>query len=72
MTPESLNTRLERAEAALAHLERNFDELNSVVIAQGRTIARLQKQLETLGETLRGQDLDRIQPHNQKPPHYAP
>jgi len=25
-----------------------------------------------LGETLRGQDLDRIQPHNQKPPHYAP
>jgi uncharacterized coiled-coil protein SlyX len=72
MTPESLNTRLERAEAALAHLERNFDELNSVVIAQGRTIARLQKQLETLGETLGGQDLDRIQPHNQKPPHYAP
>lgn len=72
MTPESLNSRLEQAEAALAHLERNFDELNSVVIAQGRTIARLQKQLETLGETLRGQDLDRIQPHNQKPPHYAP
>ena len=72
MTPESLNSRLEKTEAALAHLERNFDELNSVVIAQGRTITRLQKQLETLGETLRGQDLDRIQPHNQKPPHYAP
>jgi len=72
MTPESMNTRLERAEAALAHLERNFDELNSVVIAQGKTIARLQRQLETLGETLRGQDLDRIAPHNQKPPHYAP
>jgi uncharacterized coiled-coil protein SlyX len=67
-----MNTRLERAEAALAHLERNFDELNSVVIAQGKTIARLQRQLETLGETLRGQDLDRIAPHNQKPPHYAP
>jgi len=72
MTSESLNTRLERAEAALAHLERNFDELNSVVIAQGKTIARLQRQLENLGETLRGQDLDRIAPHNQKPPHYAP
>jgi len=72
MTTESLNSRLERAEAALAHLERNFDELNSVVIAQGKTITRLQKQLETLGETLRGQDMDRIAPHNQKPPHYAP
>jgi len=72
MTPESPDNRLERAEAALAHLERNFDELDSVVIAQGRTIARLQRQLETLGETLRGQDPDRIQPHNLKPPHYAP
>jgi uncharacterized coiled-coil protein SlyX len=72
MSAEPMNTRLEKAEAALAHLERNFDELNSVVIAQNKTITRLQKQLEVLGETLRGQDLDRIQPHNQKPPHYAP
>ena len=71
MSAEPMNTRLEKAEAALAHLERNFDELNSVVIAQNKTITRLQKQLEVLGETLRGQDLDRIQPHNQKPPHYA-
>ena len=31
MSAEPLNTRLEKAEAALAHLERNFDELNSVV-----------------------------------------
>ena len=72
MSAEPLNTRLEKAEAALAHLERNFDELNSVVIAQNKPITRLQRQLEVLGETLRGQDLDRIQPHNQKPPHYAP
>ena len=72
MSAEPLNTLLEKAEAALAHLERNFDELNSVVIAQNKTITRLQRQLEVLGETLRGQDLDRIQPHNQKPPHYAP
>ena len=72
MSAEPLNTRLEKAEAALAHLERNFDELNSVVIAQNKTITRLQRLLEVLGETLRGQDLDRIQPHNQKPPHYAP
>lgn len=72
MSAEPMNTRLEKAEAALAHLERNFDELNSVVIAQNKTITRLQRQLEVLGETLRGQDLDRIQPHNQKPPHYAP
>ena len=46
--------------------------VNSVIIDQSRTITRLQKQLEILGETLRGQDVDRAQPHNQKPPHYAP
>ncbi|MCX6870591.1 MAG: SlyX family protein [Verrucomicrobia bacterium] len=72
MTLESLNARLEQTEASLAHLERNYDELNSVIIDQSRTITRLQKQLEILGETLRGQDVDRTQPHNQKPPHYAP
>ena len=72
MNTETLNLRLERAEASLAHLERNFDELNSVVIDQSKTITRLQKQLEVLGETLRGQDVDRLQPHNPKPPHYAP
>ena len=72
MSLESLNARLEQTEASLAHLERNYDELNSVIIAQSRTITRLQKQLEILGETLRGQDVDRAQPHNQKPPHYAP
>ena len=43
-----------------------------MVIDQSKTITRLQKQLEVLGETLRGQDVDRLQPHNQKPPHYAP
>jgi uncharacterized coiled-coil protein SlyX len=72
MPPESHDHRLDRAEAALAHLERNFDALNSVVIDQGKLIARLQRQLETLGETMRAQDGDRIAPHNQKPPHYAP
>jgi len=72
MTPQSQEDRLDRAEAALAHLERNFDALNSVVIDQGKLIARLQRQLETLGETLRAQDGDRIAPHHQKPPHYAP
>ena len=51
MNLESLNARLEQTEASLAHLERNYDELNSVIIDQSRTIIRLQKQLEILGAT---------------------
>lgn len=63
--------RLERLEAALAHLERNYDALNSVVIEQGRLVGRLQKRLEELGETLQSQEGERFPPHNQKPPHYS-
>jgi uncharacterized coiled-coil protein SlyX len=72
VSTEETSARLERAEAALAHLEKNYDELNAVIIAQGKTITRLQKRLEDLGETIRSQETDRIQPHNQKPPHYSP
>ena len=72
MTHETLQARLIQTEAALAHLERNFDDLNGVVISQGKMIARLQKRLDELGNTLQAQETDRGQPHNQKPPHYAP
>lgn len=72
MNLEETSARLEKTEAALSHLEKNYDDLNSVVIAQGKTIARLQKRLEDLSETLQSQDTERVQPHNQKPPHYSP
>lgn len=64
--------RVARLEAALAHLERNYDELNSVVVAQSRALTRLQKRLDKLDETLKTQDTERLPPHNAKPPHYAP
>jgi uncharacterized coiled-coil protein SlyX len=58
-------------EAALAHLERNYDALNSMVIAQGRTLSRLQKRLEKFEETLKSQEVERPAPHNARPPHYG-
>lgn len=63
--------RILRLEAAIAHLERNYDALNTVVIEQGRQIGRLTKRLEELGETLQSQEGERFPPHNQKPPHYS-
>jgi uncharacterized coiled-coil protein SlyX len=62
---------LERAEAAVAHLERQYDELNAVVIVQGREIERLRRALERLGETLETQELDRVRSTQTKPPHYS-
>jgi uncharacterized coiled-coil protein SlyX len=69
--PVGVEERLERAEAAVAHLERQYDELNAVVIAQTREIERLRRSLERLGETLETQELDRIRSTQTKPPHYS-
>lgn len=69
-TASSEAARLNALEAALAHLERNYDALNSVVVAQAKTVARLQKRLEQLDETLKTQDLDRLPAPTTKPPHY--
>jgi len=68
-SPDQL--RLTKLEAALAHLERNYDALNSVVVAQGKTMARLQKRLEQLDETLKNQEPERLPAHNTRPPHYG-
>ena len=72
MNPAELQQRLERLEASVAHQERLSDELNAVIIEQGKLIARLQKRLELLGETIETQELDRVRNTQQKPPHWAP
>ena len=58
-------------EAALAHLERNYDSLNSVVVEQGRMLARLQKRIEQLNDDFKMRDLEPPPAHNVKPPHYS-
>lgn len=63
--------RLEAAEGAVAHLERQYDALNAAVIEQGRLIERMRKQLERLSESLDAQEMERIRSTNAKPPHYS-
>jgi uncharacterized coiled-coil protein SlyX len=65
------NERLERAEAAVAHLEHQYDQLNRVVVEQSKLLERLRKQLERLTETLETQELERIRGTSAKPPHYS-
>lgn len=67
----SEHQRLTQLEAALAHLERNYDELNSAVVTQAKTIARLQKRLEQLDETVKNVEVERSSAHDVKPPHYG-
>jgi uncharacterized coiled-coil protein SlyX len=65
-----VNDRLEKLESQLAFLEKQYDDLNQVVIEQSRLIARLQSELSRTSQTLTGIELERIRNTSQKPPHY--
>ena len=69
MDPE-LSQRLERIESHLAHLERQYEELNQVVIEQSATIKKLQSQQQRMAQTVEASELERIKATNPKPPHY--
>jgi uncharacterized coiled-coil protein SlyX len=62
--------RLAKIESHLAHLEKQYEELNQVVIEQARTLARLQKEQAQVSTTVQTMELDRIRTTNPKPPHY--
>ena len=66
----AIAARLEKLEAAFAHLEHQHEQLNEVVVAQARTIAYLQKELALASASLTGMEMERIRANNQKPPHY--
>lgn len=61
--------RLIDIESAIAILEKTVDELNQVVIEQGKTIDRLLKQNAYLLELLKN---DAVKPQSEEtpPPHY--
>lgn len=62
--------RLARVEAALAHLEHQYEALNEVVIDQARTLAKLTTQLRRVTESVESAERERIAATNPKPPHY--
>lgn len=64
------NERLTQIESHLAHLERQVEQLNDVVLEQTRTIEQLRLQLRRIGQSLETMERDRIQATNPKPPHY--
>ena len=52
-----LADRLLRVESALAHLERQHEELNGVVVEQARSLARMQKELGRATQALESAEL---------------
>lgn len=66
-----LTERLEKIESHLAHLEHQHEQLNSVVIEQGRLLARLQKDNAKVSDAVGNIELERIRANNPKPPHHG-
>ena len=62
--------RMEKLEAHVAHLERQIDQLNEVVIQQSQELDRLKKQLGRISQSVENAELERIKSVDPKPPHY--
>ena len=62
--------RLEKIEAHVAHLEHQVEQLNQVVIEQGRLAERLKKEVQRQTTAVQTFELERVKANNPKPPHY--
>jgi uncharacterized coiled-coil protein SlyX len=69
MNAENLQ-RLERIEAHVAHLEHQVEQLNEVVVGQGKLVDHLKKQVQRQSAVLETMELERIKANNPKPPHH--
>jgi uncharacterized coiled-coil protein SlyX len=62
--------RLDRLEENLAHLEHQVEQLNEVVIEQGRIVGHLKKQALRQTAAMETLELERIRANNPPPPHH--
>ncbi|MEP1931825.1 MAG: SlyX family protein [Roseibium sp.] len=64
-------TRLDKVEIDLAHANQTIDELNGVVIEQGKQIDRMSRLLANMTDQVE-ELMDNVHPGHQveKPPHY--
>jgi SlyX protein len=62
--------RIEKLESHVAHLEHQVEQLNDVVVEQGKLLDKLRKEVQRLSGSLQTMELERVRSNVQKPPHY--
>ena len=67
---KALADRLQALESHVTHLERLYEELNEVVISQGKLLKRMQAQQQRLLDAVGSEEVERIRENNPKPPHH--
>lgn len=68
--PDENSQRIDKLESHLAHLEHQVEQLNEVVIEQGKLLDRLKKETQRQSGIMQALELERIKSNVQKPPHY--
>jgi len=67
---DEVSERFARLESHIAHLEHQVEELNGVVIEQGKVIERMRKQVQLQARTLETSEIEQAKANNPKPPHH--
>jgi len=67
---EENSQRTDKLESHVAHLEHQVEQLNEVVIEQGKLLVRLKRETQRQSGILQALELERIKSNVQKPPHY--
>ena len=62
--------RMEKLESHVAHLEHQVEQLNDVVVEQGKLLDKLKKEIQRQSSLLQTLELERMKSNVQKPPHY--
>ena len=68
---DEASQRMEKLEASVTHLEHQVEQLNEVVIDQGKLLERLKKEVQRQSSAMQTLELDRIKANNPKPPHHG-
>jgi len=68
--PDETSQRLERLELHIAHLEHQVEQLNGVIIAQGKLLDWLRKEVHRQSGAMQSLELERMKSNTEKPPHY--
>lgn len=62
--------RIEKLESHVAHLEHQVEQLNDVIVEQGKLLDRIKKEIQRQSNSLETLELERARSNVQKPPHY--
>ncbi len=68
--PDENSQRIDKLESHVAHLEHQVEQLNGVIIDQGKLLDRLKKEVQRQSNIRQTLELERMKSNVQKPPHY--